>query len=663
RTLCAHTAGELLGYASSEVIGQVARHLIHARHGSEAVPAEACPMRLCANRGETYRSDQESFRHKDGRLIPVSLTGSPLREEGEVTGTVVLFRDISAEVETRIRLRQAEIAFSHLAEAVVVTDANARIQAVNHAFTQITGYREEEVLGQNTRILASGRHDDRFYEQMWEALRGVGYWEGEVWNRRKSGEIYPEALKITAVCDANQAIVGFVSVFSDITELRAKEERLRHLAYHDQLTGLYNRNAFLQIFEHALHRAQDRQVRLALLYLDIDRFKRINDSLGHVVGDGLLQEVARRIRAALRVQDEVARLGGDEFVILIEDIDEPAATARLAHSLLGAIRVPVEVEGKSLYVTISIGVCVYPEDGTDPTTLLKNADAAMYLAKQSGRDSYRYFTAAMAREADARFALETSLRPALEAGQMRILYQPKMALADGQVIGVEALVRWQHPSEGLLAPDRFLGAACEIGLMQPLTQWVIGEVSRQCARWRAEGLEVGPIACNLDAGVYHPAALETMLLETVAAAGITPADIELEILETGMLRDLPSQGLWQRLVTHGFDLSIDDFGAGESSLARIKELPVRTLKIDRNFLRDLETNAEDRSIVHTIIAMTRTLGKQALAEGVETDAQVRFLIEAGCDAIQGYWFSPPVPPEAIPDLMRGHHGRDRLAAL
>jgi diguanylate cyclase (GGDEF)-like protein/PAS domain S-box-containing protein len=545
----------------------------------------------------------------------------------------------------------------------LVTDANARIQAVNQAFTQITGYREEEVLGENPRILASGRHDARFYEQMWEAIRGVGYWEGEVWNRRKSGETYPETLKITAVRDADQAIIGFVSVFSDITELRAKEERLRHLAYHDQLTGLYNRNAFLQIFEHALHRAQDRQVRLALLYLDIDRFKRINDTLGHVVGDGLLKEVARRIRAALRVQDEVARLGGDEFVILIEDIDEQAATARLAHSLLEAIRAPLEVEGKSLYVTISIGVCVYPEDGTDPTTLLKNADAAMYLAKQSGRDAYRYFTAAMAREADARFELETSLRPALEAGQMRILYQPRVALADGQVIGVEALVRRQHPSEGLLSPDRFISAANETGLMQPLTQWVIGEVSRQCARWRAEGLEVGRIACNLDAGIYHPAALETMLLETVTAAGITPADIELEILETGMLRDLPSQGLWHRLVAHGFDLSIDDFGAGESSLTRIKELPVRTLKIDRGFVRDLETKAEDRSIVHTIIAMTRTLGKQALAEGVETDAQVRFLIEAGCDAIQGYWFSPPVPPEAIPDLVRGNQGRDRLAAV
>ncbi len=664
KTLYANAAANhLLGYADGELIGQLAHDLIHAEHEEKVNSPADCPMRRWAERGEVYRSDREIFRHKDGHLLRVSLVSSPLREEGQVTGTVVLFRDIGAEHETRNRLRQADLAFSHLAEAVVVTDTEANIQAVNQAFTQITGYEEAEVLGKNPRLLSSGRHDPIYYQRMWEAIRDLGYWEGEIWNRRKNGEIYPEFLKIKAVRDEQQQVIGYVSVFSDITELRAKEERLRRLAYHDQLTGLYNRNAFLQIFEHALHRAQDRGAGLALLYLDLDRFKRINDTLGHVVGDALLQEIARRIRATLRAQDEVARLGDDEFVCLLEDLDFDLAPARVAHDLLERIRAPLALDGKQLYITASIGICVFPADGDGPTTLLKNADAAMYLAKQGGRDAYRYFSAAMAQEADARFELENALREALRTGQMRLVYQPKVALADGTVIGLEALVRWQHPRDGLLSPDRFLGVAAETGLMQPLTQWVVGEASRQCALWRTEGLAVGRIACNLDASVFHPAALESMLLQVVAAAGITPADLELEILETGMLREAQSRGLWDRLVGHGFDLSIDDFGTGESSLARLKELPVGTLKIDRSFVRDLETNENDRSIVRTMIAMTRTLGKEALAEGVETDAQMRFLIEAGCDAVQGYWFSRPLPPEAIPDLIRDQVWRTRLDAL
>jgi diguanylate cyclase (GGDEF)-like protein/PAS domain S-box-containing protein len=656
-------ANQLLGYANHELVGQPAHKVIHPGNGDNSVPPGGSPIRQYAERGEVYRSDQEVFRRKDGDLLRVSVVSWPLREQGEVTGTVALFRDISAEYEARMRLRQAEIAFSHLAEAVVVTDAEGNIQVVNPAFTQITGYTEEEVRGKNPRILGSGRHDRAFYERMWHAIRNLGYWEGEIWNKRKNGDVFPEVLKITAVRDEEQHIVAFVSVFSDIAEFRAKEERLRHLAYRDQLTGLYNRSAFMQIVEHALHRARDRGARLALLYLDIDRFKRINDTLGHVIGDALLRKVAQRIRKTLRAQDEAARLGGDEFVVLLEDIDQQTTPARVAHALLDRIRAPLAVDGKPLHITSSIGICVYPEDGDSAATLFKNADAAMYLAKQSGRDACRYFTAAMAREAEARFELETELRQALRTGQMRLVYQPKVALADGQVLGLEALVRWQHPREGLLGPARFLSIAVENSLMQPLTQWVVGEASRQCARWRADGLEVGRLSCNLDASVLHPGMLEAMLLKAVADAGITPADLELEVLETGMLRETLTHGLWGRLVAHGFELSLDDFGTGESSLARLKELPVSTLKIDRGFVRDLETDQGDRSIVRTVIAMARILGKRALAEGVETDAQIRFLIEAGCYAVQGNWFSPPLPPEEIPDLIRNGCCRDRLRSL
>jgi diguanylate cyclase (GGDEF)-like protein/PAS domain S-box-containing protein len=656
-------ANALLGYAKHELAGRPAHQVIQPREHAGARPAEDSPIRQHAERGEVYRSDDEVFRHKDGHLLRVSVVSWPLREQGQVVGTVALFRDISAEYEARMRLHQAEIAFSHLAEAVVVTDAEGSIQAANPAFTQITGFAEEEVRGKNPRILASGRHDRAFYERMWHSIRSQGYWEGEIWNKRKNGEIYPEVLKITSVRDEQKRIVGFVSVFTDIAQFRAKEERLRHLAYRDQLTGLYNRSAFMQIVEHALHRARDRGGRLALLYLDIDRFKRINDTLGHVIGDALLRKIAKRIRSTLRAQDEAARLGGDEFVVLLEDIDQQTTPARVAHALLDRIRTPLSFNGKPLHVTSSIGICVYPEDGDTPAMLFKNADAAMYLAKQSGRDTCRYFTAAMARDAETRFELETELRQALKGDQMRLFYQPKVALADGQVLGLEALVRWQHPREGLLPPGRFLSIAAENGLMQPLTQWVAGEVSRQCAAWRSEGLPIGRISFNLDASVFHPAMLEAMLLQTVAEAGITPADLELEVLETAMLKETLTHGLWGRLVAQGFELSIDDFGTGESSLARLKELPVSTLKIDRGFVRDLETNLGDRSIVRTVIAMARILRKRAVAEGVETDAQMHFLIEAGCYAVQGNWFSPAVPPEEIPGLIRNDCCREKLLGL
>ena len=656
-------ANRLLGYDGHELVGQPAHQVIQPKDRAEDSTPDGSPIRQHAERGEVYRSDDETFRRKDGSLMRVSVVSWPLREQGEVVGTVALFRDISAEYEARMRLRQAEIAFSHLAEAVVVTDAQVCIQAVNPAFTQITGYSEAEVRGQNPRILASGRHDRAFYERMWHSIRSLGYWEGEIWNKRKSGEIYPEIIKITAVRNEQRRIVGYVSVFTDIAEFRAKEERLRQLAYRDQLTGLYNRSAFIQIVEHALHRARDRGGRLALLYLDIDRFKRINDTLGHTVGDALLRKIAKRIRSILRAQDEAARLGGDEFVVLLEDIDQQTTPARVAHALLDRIRAPLSVDGKPLHITSSIGICVYPEDGDSPATLFKNADAAMYLAKQSGRDACRYFTAAMAREAEARFELETELRQALTTGQMRLVYQPKVSLRDGQVLGLEALVRWQHPREGLLGPGRFLAIAADNGLMQPLTQWVVREVSRQCALWRTEGLAFGRISCNLDASILHPAMLESMLLQTVAEAGITPADIELEVLETAMLKETLTHGLWGRLVAHGFELSIDDFGTGESSLARLKELPVATLKIDRSFVCDLETNPGDRSIVRTILAMAKILGKHAVAEGVETDEQMRFLIEAGCYAVQGNWFSPALPPEEVPELIRGDGCRKKLLGL
>ncbi len=653
-------ASELLGYSQSDLLGSDAHTLFHSHDGTEQTNKDGCPVRSTALRGDIYRSDEEVFRHRDGGLLRVNVVASPLREHGQINGIIVLFRDITKEYQARLRLRHTDTAFSNLAEAVIVTDADLCIRAVNAAFTSMTGYAEEEVIGLNPRILSSGRQDEAFYRNMWAQIAREGSWAGQIWNRRKDGEIFPEWIQITAVRDEQGQVVSYVGVGTDVTDARAKEARLRDLAYYDQLTGLYNRTAFIDVLARAVERAQVRKSRLALLYLDIDRFKRINETLGHDIGDRLLLEVAARVRKSVRQHDDMGRVGGDELTILLENVDDNSTAPRIAQAVLSVIREPIRLYGTELHVTASLGICQYPQDGADATTLLKNADAAMYLAKHHGRDGYRFFTPSLAADADRRFALESSLRRGLSEAQFRLFYQPKVSLTDGRIIGFEALIRWAHPEQGLLPPSQFLDEARDAGLIQPLTEWLLERAARDCAVWRADGIPVGRIACNLDALVFHPRALLALLRKTVREAGIDAADIELEILETAMHPSQQSLELWHGLVAAGFDLAIDDFGTGESSLGRLKQLPVSTLKIDRSFVRDIETDENDRSICRTVIAMAKTLDKQVIAEGVETEAQLRFLFDTGCDAVQGYLISRPMPAEQIADFVDRYRGGDLL---
>jgi diguanylate cyclase (GGDEF)-like protein/PAS domain S-box-containing protein len=644
-------ASRLLGYSQAELRSADAHRLFHACGAEGGGRPGQCPILERPRAGGVYRGDGETFRRRDGTTLRVSVVASPLTSDGAVRGVVVLFRDVSLEYEARLRLQQAEVAFRHMAEGVVVTDAGARIQAVNRAFTQITGYEEAEVLGRNPRLLASGRHAQPFYAALWQSLATQGLWEGEIWNRRKSGEVYPEWLRITAVPGDNDAVAGYVAVFSDVTDLRRNEERLRDLAYHDQLTGLSNRPAFLEIFVHALRRAQRQGNALALLYLDLDRFKRINDSLGHGVGDELLAEVGARLHRVVRDADTVARLGGDEFIVLMEDVINREGPARLARKLLEALGEPVDVDEQRLYVTASIGISCFPDDGSDATTLLKNADAAMYLAKQAGRNGYRYFTSAMADEARQRLELEGDLRRALVEDELMLHFQPKVLLPSGRVIGLEGLLRWRHPRLGVLAPGRFLPVAQEAGLMGPLTELVIRKACDQVRAWRDAGQVVPRTAVNLDPHLLACGDIEEILLRQVQAAGIETTDLELEVMETAMVMEERQGQLWQRLAGLGFEIAIDDFGVGESSLARLKALPFATIKIDKSFVQDIESDENDRTIIRTVIAMARSFGKQVLAEGVETEAQLRFLYESGCEAIQGYYFSRPAPPEAVAGML------------
>lgn len=648
-------AHELLGYTERELKGRRAHSLFHVHSSGLPLTEDECPIRSEALAGRAYHSETETFRSQDGRILQVSVVSSPLLEEGLVRGVVVLFRDTTADFAYRCRLRQTDMALRHMAEGVMITDPDNRIVAINRAFTEITGYGEEEVLGREPSLLSSGRQDVAFYHDLWRHLQDHGAWEGELWNRRKDGSLYRERLRVSALPDDDGQVTGYVGVFSDVTELRENQERLQYLAYQDPLTGLYNRTAFGELFNHALHRARRGNGRLALLYLDVDRFKRINDSLGHRVGDELLKEIAGRLVRTVREADEVARLGGDEFVVLLEDVIGSNAPAQVARKLLETLRRPVRVGNRTLFATSSIGIALFPEDGRDSTTLLKNADSAMYLAKSEGRDTYRYFTATMAERSRERFQLEGDLRRALAEDGLTLYFQPKVELPTGRVVGVEALVRWHHPTRGLLTPDRFLGVAQEAGLMDALTHSVLHQAGRYCAAWRRHGHAGTRVAVNLEAEFFKQAEVEVLLQRLLMDEGIEPRDLELEIVETAFLDDSHHDDLWQRLVEDGFEISIDDFGTGESSLARLKQIPVGTLKIDRSFVRDIESDENDRAIVRTVIAMARNLGKRVIAEGVETEAQLRFLYAAGCDTIQGYYFSRPVPADRMLELLNPDH--------
>lgn len=654
------TACEILRYSEDQLIGMEARRLFYA-HGHDVVEASGCcPIRKHAKKGGVYRSEEEQFCCSDGSFIRVSIVGSPLWSNDVLSGCVVLFRDITAEYDDKVRLQRSDVAFSSLAEAVMVTGPDGTIQAVNRAFSKITGYAEEEVIGNNPRLLKSGMHDADFYQALWSHLLGEGRWEGDVWNRRKCGEIYPEHLRIVAVKGAEGQTTGFVATFSDVTEKRRQEETLRQLAYHDPLTGLHNRAAFLEMFEHALGHAERRQTRLALLYLDLDRFKKINDTLGHVIGDKVLEESAARLRQVVRSDDEVARLGGDEFIIMLEDfayVESPARVARKTLSLLGQ---PIIIDPHVLHVTSSIGIAIYPDDGKDPTSLLKSADAAMYMAKREGRNGFHYFTQTMAEKEEDRFSLEIDLHTALMNEEFELFYQPKIELVSGRVTALEALLRWRHPSRGLLVPGEFLDVAHDGGVMRDITHWVITESCRQLQEWLDIGLVPGRIAINIDSHTFNSSDAYDQIGRTVQVSGISPRLVELEIPESGLLEKSFDDEFWKILVDLGFELSIDDFGIGESSLLRLKHLPVTTLKIDKSFVRDIDSDENDRAIIRTVIAMGQSLGVRVLAEGVEDVRQLQFLCATGCDEAQGYLFSAPLPAAQIPALLKENHFAELL---
>ena len=578
----------------------------------------------------------------------------------DATGRVIRFQAIGKDITERRQaedeLRIAAVAFASQ-NGMMITDPSGVILRVNPAFTRLTGYSAAEAIGQTPALLSSGRHGPLFYQRLWDSLKEKGYWQGEVWNKRKNGQIYAEMLSITAIITPDHRLTHYVGSFTDITENKEAEAEIHRLAYYDALTRLPNRRLLQDRITQAIVAVARSRRYGAIFLIDLDHFKTLNDTRGHDVGDLLLVKIAQRLRATVREGDTVARQGGDEFVVLLEDlgteIDEAAALAQqLGDKLLEAIDRPFDLNGLEYHCKLSIGVALFDEQKTFED-LLKQADLALYQAKNSGRNALRFFDPAMQAAMDLRGTLEAELRRALELDQLRLYYQPQIS-SERRVIGVESLLRWQHPERGLVPPDDFIPLAEDTGLILPIGLWVLTSACAQLKTWEgnASTREL-QVAVNVSARQFRQADFVDQVQGVLEASGANPARLKLELTESLVLEDVKGAIAKMKAIKRlGVSFAMDDFGTGYSSLSYLAQLPLDQLKIDRSFVRKLQANSSEEVIVRTIITMGRGLGLHVIAEGVETDAQHKLLELHGCHAYQGYLFSRPLPLQETEEFLQ-----------
>lgn len=649
------TCARMLGYANKgELLGRQMHDLVHHTHADGCPYVDAdCPVQRTFMAGQAVHVHNEVFWRGDGASIPVEYWSYPMRRDGHVIGAVITFFDLTERLQAEAKSRLAATVFESTHEGVIIADADGCIVAVNQAFTRVTGYTEAEAIGRKPSLLQSGRHGPDFYAAIWLALEEAGHWQGEIWNRRKNGELYPELLSISAVRDRRGAVCNYVGIFTDISQLKESEAKLSHLAHYDPLTGLPNRLLLSSRLQHAIEQAQRQDYRLAVLFLDLDRFKNVNDSLGHQVGDELLRAVTERLGQRLRAEDTLARLGGDEFVVLLERLREPRDAALVARIMLDALTEPfVLARGHEVYIGASIGISLYPDDGQEVAQLIQHADVAMYQAKDQGRNAYGFYTQTLTENANQRLAMETKLRRALERDEFVLHYQPQANLFDGDLIGAEVLIRWRHDGDGLIPPNQFIPLAEETGLIIPLGEWVLRQSCAQWAKWRTEGRSPPTLAVNISPRQFRQQDLARTVERILAETGMPASALELELTEGALMHQgVGAEATLRELKRLGISLAIDDFGTGYSSLAYLKRFPIDRLKIDQSFVRDISVDTNDRELVSTIIAMGRNLNLQVLAEGVETQEQLVFLTDKGCDAYQGYLFGRPMSAEAFSALL------------
>ncbi len=650
-TSCNARLEKILGYPKEEIIGHGPEKFSPPVQPDGALSTEKAHTYITAALAGTPQVFEWLHLRSDGTPVYTEVSLNRIYSEGSSVLNARI-QDISDRKRRDEETRLAASVFNGTTEGIVITDARGVILQVNSAFSEITGFQAEEVLGKTPRILRSDYHDDHFYTEFWNALTTTGFWQGELWNRRKDGEAHPVWQNISAIRDDTGDIVQYISIFSDITDKKLSEQRIEHLAHYDVLTDLPNRVLFNERCEHALIRARREGKKLVVMFLDLDRFKHINDSLGHPIGDRLLQNVAKRLNALIREEDTVARLGGDEFVLILEDVVDSNIIVPVAEKLLAAFNEPFDLEGSQLHVSSSVGIAIYPADGEDVTTLVRNADAAMYRAKESGRNNYQFYTREMTASARARVSLESSLRLAIERQQLVLHYHPQFDLKSGKLTGAEALVRWQHPEMGLVPPDSFIPLAEETGLILPIGEWVLRTACHQAKKWLDSGRQFGAVAVNISGNQIERGDIVDLVRQVLWETHLPAHLLELEITESFIMKHadeaLDTLSALRKL---GISLAIDDFGTGYSSLSYLKQMPINKLKIDRSFVSDVPEGKADAAITRAVIALGKGLSLHVVAEGVESEVQRQFLEDEGCHEAQGFFYTQPIPAEAFQEMM------------
>ncbi len=639
--------GQMVGLPSSEILARHCCELLFCET-DPVVDPQACVFLQSMRDGDT-RQGVISLRHAvSGVSTPSNYICTPLMEAKTVVGAVVVFRMGIASTKADSG-PSTDVILEQTIEAVMVTTANGVITSVNRAFSEITGFSAEEAIGQTPRLLRSGVHTPNFYQEFWESLQTHQRWVGEIWNRRKNGEIYPQWGSVTAIVDASGSAQNYVAVFSDISKAKQAEEKLYFLANHDALTGLPNRMQFLDRLGSTIERARRSSTQVSILFIDVDRFKLVNDTLGHASGDIYLQSIAERLQRICRKQDTLARWGGDEFVMALEGAGDATSISATIGRLQREMSDPIALENHHLVPTLSIGICIYPQDGALPSDLIKAADAAMYRAKDLGRNRFAFFTEVMSHEISEKFNISAELRQAIDDGSLCLHYQPQIQAKNGRLVGVEALVRWQHPTRGLIPPGQFIQVAEELGLIEDVGNWVLQEAIMQMQQWKAQGVPIPRIAVNVAPAQLNDA-LVKRVRHAITSTALEPHCLELEITEGALQAGESVKRILEALRGLRVLLSIDDFGTGYSSLSHIKNFPITCFKIDKSFVDGVPKSEQDVAIVKAILTLGSSLRVEIVAEGVETQAQFDFLRDAGVNTIQGYFFAKPMPAQTLAEF-------------
>ncbi|RLJ17752.1 PAS domain S-box protein [bacterium endosymbiont of Escarpia laminata] len=638
-----------------------AQYGLHSADGTHLLARDESPLYRTLQEGKVREQEVFVSPPNGGTERTLLANGETLaNKEGERIGAVVTLHDITSQKALEQELRLSAMVFeAH--DAMIITDDQGRIQRVNRRFVEMTGYSPEDVFGKTPSILKSGRHDDRFYRNLWKQLTDSGSWQGEIWNQRRNGEVYPQWTSISLIRDDKGTIIHFLSSMVDVSKQRRAEAEVEFLAYHDSLTGLPNRVLLFDRLNQALARSSRSGSIGASVFIDLDRFKNINDSLGHLVGDGMLKEFARRLKKLVRKDDTLARLGGDEFMMVLNELgpDQESATNKvlsIAEKFKASLAEPYHIREYELHTTSSIGVTLFSGAGETAEDIIRRADTAMYKAKEEGRNAIRFYLPEMQAQVRDRLAMENDMRIAMERDQFKLFFQPQIDIQTGELIGAEALLRWRHPERGYILPDHFIPIAEDTGLIVSLGEFVLREVCCRNRIWHDAGLPKIPIAVNVSPVQFRRTDFLNQVNSILNDTQLSPHYLELEMTETAFMQNIVEvKDTLAKLKAQGVNIAIDDFGTGFSSLSYLNQMAIDKLKIDQSFIQDVSTDKNNATITKTIISMAQYLNLKTIGEGVETLDQFKFLQNSGCDEVQGFLFHEPVPMEIFSDMLKNWH--------